>query len=177
MCSMRSRENPAVALLMGPAPASWLGCVAGRALAEGGWSPPASSMAAGRGGCPSQWGAASPAEAISAEPATVAVAHVVLCRSAAAIGEGLRCRVGALAGAKVSVPVGAAAGALVRAEAGAPVRAAAGALVRAEAGALARAEAGPPVRADAGALVRAEDRDGLRCRAEARDTYGLRLGA
>src|SRR5690348_7819599 len=155
MCSTRSRENPAVALLMGPAPASWLGWVAGRALAEGEWSPPASSMAAGRGGCPSQWGAASPAEAISAEPATVAVAHVVLCRSAAAIGDGLRCRVGVLAGAKVSVPVGAAAGALVRAEAGPPVPAEAGTLVRAGAGALVRAEGGALVRAGAGTLVRA----------------------
>jgi hypothetical protein len=122
----------------------------------------------------------------------VAVAHADLC-SAAAIGDGLRCRVGALVGAKVSVPMGAAAGALVRAEAGPPVPAEAGTLVRAGAGALVRAEggalvragagtlvragAGALVRAEAGALVRAEDRDGLRCRAEARDTYGLRLGA
>jgi hypothetical protein len=177
-------------------------------------------MAAGRGGCPSQWGAASPTEAISAEPATVAVAHADLCRSAAAIADGLRCRVGALGGAKVSVPVGAEAGALVRAEAGTLVRAEAGALVRAAAGTLVRAaagtlvraaagtlvrtaagalvgaeggalvgaevrtEAGPLIRAEAGVLarveagplVRAEDRDGLRCRAEARDTYGPSIG-
>src|SRR5262245_51755894 len=86
-------------------------------------------MAAGRGGCPVKWGAASPAEAIRAEPATVAAAQAGLCRSADAIGDALRCLVG------------------------------------------------PPVRAEAGVLLRAGDRDGLRCRAEARDTYGLRLGA
>jgi len=115
----------------------------------------------------------------------VAVAQADLCRSAAAIGDGLRCRVGALVGAKVSVPVGAAGGAPVGAAGGAPVRAEAGPPVRAEAGLLVPAEGGAPVRAGAGplvpaevgALVRAEDRDGLRCRAEARDTYGLRLGA
>ena len=68
---MRNRENPAVALLMGPVPACRLGCVSGRALAWGEWSPPALSMAAGRGGSPIKWGAVSPAEAIRAEPATV----------------------------------------------------------------------------------------------------------
>src|SRR5205809_4131307 len=91
---MRNRENPAVALLMGPVPACRLGCVSGRALAWGEWSPPALSMAAGRGGSPIKWGAVSPAEAIRAEPATVAAAHAGLCRSADAIGDRLRCRVG-----------------------------------------------------------------------------------
>src|SRR6266487_793436 len=120
MCSTRSRENPAVALLTGPPPACRLSCVSGRALAWAEWSPPALSMAAGRGGPPIQWGAASPAEAIRAKSATVAAAHAGLCRSADAIGERLRRRVG--------MP------------------------------------------------VRAEDRDGLRCRADTRDTYGPSIG-
>src|SRR5215831_5001264 len=137
MRSMRSRENPAMALLMGPAPGCWLGCASGQALAVGEWSPPAWSMAAGRGGSPIKWGAASPAAAIRAEPATVAAANAGLCRSAAAIGDRLRCRVGAL--------VQAGAGALVRA--GVLLRA--GVLVRA--GVLLRA--GVLVQAGAGALV------------------------
>jgi hypothetical protein len=49
---MRGRENPAVALLMGPAPACRLDCVSSRAVALGEWSPPELSMAAGRGGGP-----------------------------------------------------------------------------------------------------------------------------
>jgi hypothetical protein len=118
-------------------------------------------MAAGRDGSPSQWGAVSPAEAIRAEPATVAAAHAGLCRSADAIGDRLRCRVGVLrAGVLVRVKALAPAGVLVRAEA--VVRA--GVLVRAEA----VVRAGVLVRA--GVPVRAADRDGLRCRAEARDT-------
>src|SRR5262245_44168990 len=68
-CSMRNRENPAVALLMSPAPVRWLGCMAGGALARGEWSPRALSMAAGREGSPIQCGAVRPAEAIRAEPA------------------------------------------------------------------------------------------------------------
>jgi len=142
-----------MALLMGPPPACGLDCMAGWALAVGERSPPASPIAAGRGPCPIQWGAASPAEAIRAEPATVAAAHAGLCRSAAAIGDGLRCRVGAL------------------------VRAGAGALVWAGIGALVWAGAGASVWAKAGVLVRAEDRDGLRCRAEARDTCGPSMWA
>src|SRR5262245_23520908 len=129
---------------MGPPPACWLGCVTGGALARGEWSPRAWSIAAGRGACPIQWGAASPAEAIRAEPATVAAAHAGLCRSADAIGDRLRCRGEALARAKAGVPV--------------------------------RAGAGVPVRAAVGVPVRAGDRDGLRCRAEARDTYGPSTG-
>jgi len=78
-------------------------------------------MAAGRGVSPVQWWAASPAEAIRAEPATVAAAHAGLCSSADAIGFGLRCRVVV------------------------------------------------PERAD-------ENRDGLRCRADTRDTCGLSVG-
>jgi len=126
-----------MALLMAPAPACRLSAVSVWTLASEEWSLPALSMAAGRGGSPSQWGAASPAEAIRAEPATVAAAHAGLCRSADAIGDRLRCRVRALA--RVGV---------VRAG----VLARAGVLVR------------------VGVLAGAGDRDGLRCRAEARDT-------
>jgi hypothetical protein len=107
------------------------------------------SIAAGRGGSPSQWGAVRPAEAIRAEPATVAAAHAGLCRSADATGDGLRCRVGVLARG----------GVLLR-----------GALVRG--GGLLRGA----VLVRGAVLARSEDRDGLRCRAEARDTYGPSIG-
>jgi hypothetical protein len=117
------------------------------------------SMAAGRGGSPIQWGAASPAEAIRAEPAKVAAAHAGLCRSTDAI-DGLRCR--------ARVPLRAEAGVPLRAEAGAPVRAEAWVLVPAEVRVLVQAKAGVP--------VRAEDRDGLRCRADTRDTYWPSIG-
>src|SRR5215831_15458830 len=127
---------------MGPPPACWLGCVTGGALARGEWSPRAWSIAAGRCACPIQWGAASPAEAIRAEPATVAAAHAGLCRNVAAIGDRLRCRVGALVGAGVGALVRAGVGALVRAGVGALVQVKAGVLVRAEAGALVRAGMG-----------------------------------
>jgi hypothetical protein len=84
---MRGREEPAVALLISPVPAGRLSCVSVWALAVGEWSPPALSMAAGRGGgSPIQRGAASPAAVIRAKPATVAAAHAGLCRSADAIG-------------------------------------------------------------------------------------------
>src|SRR5262249_31114431 len=63
-------------------------------------------------------------------------------------------------------------GVLVRGGAGALARAGVGVLVRAGAGVLVRAGVRVLVRAGVGVLVRAEDRDGLRCRAEARDTYG-----
>ena len=109
-----------MAWLMSPAPACRSSCVSGRALARWEWSPPALSMAAGRGGSPIQWGAASPTATIRAAPATVAAAHAGLCRSTDAISDRLRCRVG--------VP------------------------------------------------VRAEDRDGLRCRADTRYTYGPSIG-
>ena len=92
---MRGREDPAVALLMGPVPACRSSCVSGRALAWWEWSPPALSMAAGRGAdSPIQWGAASPAATIRAKPATVAAAHAGLCRSTDPISDRLRCRVG-----------------------------------------------------------------------------------
>src|SRR5947207_7838266 len=107
----RKRENPAVVLLTGPAPACWLDW----ALARWGWNPLALSMAAGRSGPPSKCGAVSPAATIRARPATVTAAHAGL-RSADVIGDSLRCRIGV--------------------------------------------------------LVRAGDRDGLRCRADTRDTYG-----
>ena len=75
-----------MALLISPVPA-WPSCVSVWALAVGEWSPPALSMAAGRGGgSPIQRGAASPAAVIRAKPATVAAAHAGLCRSADAIG-------------------------------------------------------------------------------------------
>src|SRR5215831_4988428 len=48
--------------------------------------------------------------------------------------------------------------------------------VPAGAGVRVRAGVGVRVRAGVGVLVRAEDRDGLRCRAEARDTYGPSIG-
>src|SRR5215471_1215353 len=83
---IRDREKLAMALLMASAPACRLSAVSIWTLAWGEWSPPALSMAAGRGGCPSQWGAASTAEAIRAKPATVAAAHAGLCRSADAVG-------------------------------------------------------------------------------------------
>jgi len=83
---MRGREDPAVALLIGPPPAWRLSCVSVWVLAWGEWSPPELSMAAGRDGSPSQRGAASPAETIRAKPATVAAAHAGLCRSADATG-------------------------------------------------------------------------------------------
>src|SRR5262249_46436245 len=87
MCLRCGREEPAVALLLGPAPACRLSCVSVWALAWGEWSPPALSMAAGwGGGSPIQRGAASPVDSIRAKPATVTAAHAGLCRRTAAMG-------------------------------------------------------------------------------------------
>ena len=57
-----------MALLMGPAPACWLACVSGWALALAEWQP-ACVVRWRPGGAvlPCQWCAASPAEAIRAE--------------------------------------------------------------------------------------------------------------
>jgi hypothetical protein len=72
-----------------------------------------------------------------------------LCRSADAIGDRLRCWVGALARG----------GVLLR-----EVLVRGGGLLRGA------------VLVRSAVLARAEDRDGLRCRAEARDTYGPSIG-